>query len=150
MKRYWLAAGALVLACSGNPAPDVAAEGNTDEVALFAEIDNRNDFAAEIYAYRNGRWTRLGTVPADSTRTLTFLWDRPEVQFVIELVGNDAITNRSPDTDARKTFAADVFGTVPCHLTSAQRVEPGLTLTLTVPPELKRNAGGSRCQRRRG
>lgn len=152
MMRVWVLVCGLVVACGGNPSPEVGAGAGTEsgEVGLFARVENLNDYAAEIFAYRNGRWTQLGVVQPGETKTLTFLWDRPEVQFVIELQGNDAITNRQPETDARKTFAADVFGSVPCHLTSAQPVEPGLTLTLQIPPELARNAGGSRCQPRRG
>ena len=150
MKWLYIGSAAMVLACGGNPAPEPVADAAEDDVTLFAQVENRNEFDADIFAYRSGRWTRLGVVRAGATTVLPFRWDRPEVQFVIELLGNDAITNWRPEDDGRKTFAADAFGSVPCHLTSAQEAEPGLTVTLVVPPELERNAGGSRCQRRRG
>jgi hypothetical protein len=118
-------------------------------MAVFVSVENQNDFDAIIYTYGGGRWTRLGQVETGSTLVLPFSWDRPEVRFVIELVGNDEITSRQPEGDARRTFAADVHGTVPCHLTAPIAVESGLTLALTVVPELSRNAGGSRCQPRR-
>jgi hypothetical protein len=117
---------------------------------LSVEVDNQNDFAAVLYAYRSGRWTRLGLVVAGGSRRLRFTWDRPEVRFVIELLNNDDVTDTPPEEDMRKTFAADVHGTIACHLTPTVAVEPNLTLMLTVEPALAKNRGRGRCQRRGG
>ncbi|MCH7474389.1 MAG: hypothetical protein IIA27_06925 [Gemmatimonadetes bacterium] len=118
-------------------------------MAVFVSVENQSEFDAMIYAYWSGNWTRIGLVEADGTRLLPFAWGRKEVRFVIELLGNDEITDLAPDVDGRKTFAADVFGNVPCHLTARNEVEPNIILVLVVGKELRRNAGGSRCQPRR-
>lgn len=130
-------------AATGDPAPDAG------PTRLFAQVENQNEFTAHVFAYRTGRWTELGFVEPGQTKLFPFEWDRPEVRFVIELVGNDAVTDLGPEQDARKTFAADVRGTVPCHLTASNRIEPNLVLVLDVQPELRLNAGGSRCEPRR-
>jgi len=119
-------------------------------MVVFANVENQSEFDAMIYAYRSGNWTPIGLVEADSTRLLRFAWERTEVRFVIELRDNDDTTDRDPETDARKIFAADVFGNVPCHLTGRNEVEPDVVLVLVVGKDLQRNAGGSRCQPRRG
>ncbi|MCH8936780.1 MAG: hypothetical protein IIB90_13730 [Gemmatimonadetes bacterium] len=118
-------------------------------MAVFVSVENQSVFDAMIYAYRSGNWTRIGLVEAESTRLLPFEWERKEVRFVIELLGNDEITDFAPEVDARKTFAADGFGNVPCHLTARNEVEPDIILVLVVGKGLRRNAGGSRCQPRR-
>lgn len=118
-------------------------------MAVFASVENQNEFDAMIYTYRSGNWTRIGLVEANSTRLLPFAWERKEVRFVIELLGNDEITDLAPDVDARKVFAADVFGNVPCHLTGRNEVEPDIILVLVIGKDLRRSAGGSRCQPRR-
>ena len=140
----------LCCACGGGAAPATpdAAPANRS-MALFASVENQNEFDAMIYAYRGGRWTRVGLVEPNSTRLLPFRWDQSDVRFVIELLGNDDVTDRAPDEDARKVFAADVRGSAPCHLTGRMRVEPDLILVLVVGPEVDRNAGRSRCQPRR-
>lgn len=117
-------------------------------MVLSAQVTNQNDYAAVIYAYYHGRWTRLGLVVAGGSRELRFPWDRPEIRFVIELLGNDEVTDTPPEEDMRKTFAADVHGTVACHLTPTTAVEPNLTLMLTVEASLAKNRGRGRCQRR--
>ncbi len=148
--RFTSCACALFIgACGGSaPANPDAVPSNAPTVA-FVNVASQSAFDAMIYAYRNGNWTPIGLVPAGATRLLRFEWERKEVRFVIELLGNDEITDLAPDQDARKTFAADVFGNVPCHLTGRNEVEPDIILVLVVPTELQRNAGGSRCQRRR-
>ena len=136
-------------ACGGSaPASPDAVPSNVP-MAVFASVENQNEFDAMIYAYRSGNWTRIGLVEANSTRLLPFRWSQREVRFVIELLGNDEITDLAPDMDARKVFAADVFGNVPCHLTGRNEVEPDIILVLVIGEELQRNAGGSRCQPRR-
>ncbi len=148
--RFTSCACALFIGACGGSAP-----ANPDPVpsnapmAVFASVENQNEFDVMIYAYRSGNWTRIGLVEAESTRLLPFAWERKEVRFVIELLGNDDITDLPPEEDARKTFAADVFGNVPCHLTARNEVEPGIVLVLVVGKELRRHAGGSRCQPRR-
>ncbi|MCZ6915508.1 MAG: hypothetical protein O7I93_01920 [Gemmatimonadetes bacterium] len=135
---------------SGSPAPATPPAPVPGSMNLAALVENQNDFPAVIYAYRGGRWTRLGLVEADRTRRLRFTWDRAEVRFVIELQGNDDLTDIRAEEDMRKTFAADVHGTVPCHLTARTAVEANLTLMLTVDRGLAKNRGAGRCQRRAG
>ena len=118
-------------------------------MAVFVSVENQSEFDAMIYAYWSGNWTRIGLVEADGTRLLPFEWGRKEVRFVIELLGDEGITDFAPEVDARKTFAADGFGNVPCHLTARNEVEPDIILVLVVGKGLGRNAGGSRCQPRR-
>ena len=148
--RFTSCACALFIgACGGSaPANSDAVPSNTPMV-VFANVENQSEFDAMIYAYRSGNWTPIGLVEADSTRLLRFAWERTEVRFVIELRDNDDTTDRDPETDARKIFAADVFGNVPCHLTGRNQVEPDIILVLVIGKDLRRNAGGSRCQRRR-
>jgi len=135
-------------ACGGSaPATPDAVPSNTP-MTVFANVENQSEFDAMIYAYRSGKWTRIGLVEADSTRLLQFTWDRKEVRFVIELIGNNETTDLEANVDARKTFAADVFGNVPCHLTAPNEIEPNIILVLVVGRDLQRNAGGSRCQPR--
>ncbi len=148
--RFTSCACALFIgACGGSAPANPDAVPSNAPMAVFASVENQNEFDAMIYTYRGGNWTRIGLVETNSTRLLPFTWERDEVRFVIELLGNDEITDLAPDQDARKTFAADVFGNVPCHLTGRNEVEPDIILVLVVPTELQRNAGGSRCQRRR-
>ena len=148
--RFTSCACALIMgACGGSaPANPDAVPSNAPMVA-FVNVASQSEFDAMIYAYRSGSWTPIGLVDAGSTRLLQFEWERKEVRFVIELLGNDVTTDIEPDVDARKTFAADVFGNVPCHLTGQNEVEPDIILVLVVGKELRRNAGGSRCQPRR-
>ncbi len=148
--RFTSCASALfIAACGGSARANPDAVPSNAPVAVFASVENQNGFDAMIYTYRSGDWTRIGLVEANSTRLLPFAWNRKEVRFVIELLGNDDITDRAPDEDARKVFAADVFGNVPCHLTGRNEVEPDIILVLVVGKELQRNAGRSRCQPRR-
>ncbi len=140
----------LIVACAGGAPANPDAVPSNAPMAIFASVENQNEFDAMIYTYRSGNWTRIGLVEANSTRLLPFAWERNEVRFVIELLGNDDITDLAPDVDARKVFAADVFGNVPCHLTGRNEVEPDIILVLVVVKELRRSAGGSRCQPRRG
>ena len=148
--RFTSCACALFIgACGGSAPANPDAVPSNAPMAVFASVENQNEFDAMIYAYRSGNWTRIGLVEANSTRLLSFAWERNEVRFVIELLGNDEITDRAPEVDARKTFAADVFGNVPCHLTGRNEVEPDIILVLVVSQDLRRNAGGSRCQPRR-
>ncbi len=135
---------------AGPPESAPTPEPSAGPMNVSALVENQNDFNAVIYAYRSGRWTRLGVVVAGGTRRLRFTWDKPEIRFVIELLDNDAVTDVTPDEDMRKTFAADVHGTIPCHLTPTTAVEPDLTLMLTVQPALAKNRGRGRCQRRAG
>ncbi len=148
--RFTSCACALFIgACGGTAPANPDAVPSNARMAVFASVENQNEFDAMIYAYRSGNWTRIGLVEANSTRLLPFTWERKEVRFVIELLGNDEITDLAPDVDARKTFAADVFGTAPCHLTGRNEVEPDIVHVLVVGSDLRRNAGGSRCQPRR-
>ncbi len=147
--RFTSCACALFIgACGGSAPANPDAVPSNAPMVVFVSVENQNEFDTMIYTYRSGTWTRIGLVEADSTRLLPFAWERKEVRFVIELLGNDEITDRAPDVDARKTFAADVFGNVPCHLTGRNEVEPDIVLVLVVGKELQRNAGGSRCQPR--
>ena len=139
----------LIGACGGSAPANPDAVPSNAPMAVFASVENQNVFDAMIYAYRSGNWTRIGLVEAGSTRLLPFEWERKEVRFVIELLGDEGITDFAPEVDARKTFAADGFGNVPCHLTARNEVEPDIILVLVVGKELLRNAGGSRCQPRR-
>lgn len=148
--RFTSCACALLMeACGGGAPANPDAVPSNVPMAVFASVENQNDFDAMIYTYRSGNWARIGLVEANSTRLLPFAWERKEVRFVIELLGNDDITDLAPDVDARKVFAADVFGNVPCHLTGRNQVEPDIILVLVIGKDLRRNAGGSRCQRRR-
>ena len=148
--RFTSCACALLMeACGGGAPANPDAVPSNVPMAVFASVENQNDFDAMIYTYRSGNWARIGLVEANSTRLLPFTWARKEVRFVIELLGNDEITDLAPDADARKVFAADVFGNVPCHLTGRNQVEPDIILVLVIGKDLWRNAGGSRCQRRR-
>ena len=148
--RFMSCACALFIgACGGSAPANPGVVPSNVPTAVFASVENQNVFDAMIYAYRSGNWTRIGLVEANSTRLLSFAWERKEVRFVIELLGNDEITDLAPDVDARKIFAADVFGNVPCHLTGRNDIEPEIILVLVVSKDLRRNAGGSRCQPRR-
>ena len=148
--RFTSCACALFIgACGGSASANPDAEPSNAPTVAFVNVASQSAFDAMIYAYRNGNWTEIGLVPAGSTRLLRFEWERKEVRFVIELLANNEITNLRPDGDLRKTFAADVFGNVPCHLTGRNDVEPDLILVLVIGKDLERNAGGSRCQPRR-
>ncbi len=147
--RFTSCACALFIgACGGSASANPDAVPSAPTVA-FVNVASQSAFDAMIYAYRSGNWTEIGLVPAGSTRLLRFEWERKEVRFVIELLGNDEITDLPPEGDLRKTFAADTFGNVPCHLTGRNEVEPDLILVLVIGKDLQRNAGGSRCQPRR-
>ena len=152
--RKILLPAVVAVGCGGGAAgsaePATTPEPAAGPMNVSALVENQNEFDAVIYAYRSGRWTRLGDVMAGGTRRLPFTWDRPEVRFVIELLHNDVRTDVAADEDMRKTFAADVHGTIPCHLTATTAVEPNLTLMLMVKPALAKNQGGGRCQRRAG
>ncbi len=148
--RFTSCACALFIgACGGSAPANSDAVPSNAPMVVFANVENQSEFDAMIYAYRSGNWTAIGLVEADSTRLLRFAWERTEVRFVIELLGNEDITDLAPDVDARKTFAADVFGNVPCHLSGRNDVKPDIILVLVVGKELQRNRGGSRCQPRR-
>ena len=149
--RFTSCACALFIgACGGSAPANSDAVPSNAPMVVFANVENQSEFDAMIYAYRSGNWTPIGLVEAGGTRLFPFTWERREVRFVIELVDNDETTDRDPEWDARKIFAADVFGNVPCHLTGRNVVEPDIVLVLVVGKDLQRNAGGSRCQPRRG
>ena len=149
--RFTSCACALFIgACGGSAPANPDAVPSNAPMVVFANVENQSDFDAMIYAYWSGNWTPIGLVEAGGTRLWPFTWERKEVRFVIELVGNDRTTDLEPDADARKTFSAVVFGNVPCHLTGRNAVEPDIVLVLVVGKDLQRNAGGSRCQPRRG
>jgi hypothetical protein len=139
----------MVSACASGGAATPNDAPPAQPMVVYANVENQNEFPAVIFAYRGGQWTQLGLVEPGRTKILPFTWNRPEVRFVIELVGNDDIAGLSPEDDGRKVFAGDVHGSVPCHLTGPSAVEHNLSLILIVEPDIKRNAGGSRCQPRR-
>lgn len=148
--RFTSCAGALFIgACGGSAPANHDAVPSNAPMVVITSVENQNEFDAMIYAYWSGKWTHIGLVEAYSTRLLPFAWERKEVRFVIELLGNEDITDLAPDVDARKVFAADVFGNVPCHLSGRNEVERDIILILVVGKDLRRNAGGSRCQPRR-
>ena len=68
-------------------------------MAVFVSVENQSEFDAMIYAYWSGNWTRMGLVEADGTRLLPFEWGRKEVRFVIELLGDEGITDFAPEIE---------------------------------------------------
>jgi len=101
--------------------------------AALVSVDNQNDAAAFISLYYRERRTRLGPVPAHSSRTIPFSSPTGDFQFIIDLgEGGQGVVNETADQ-------------VPCRLSERFYTQPGDTVLLAIPVDLQRQPARDIC-----
>jgi hypothetical protein len=96
------------------------AGADPDRDTLTVEVRNQNYYDVTLHAIDGGARERIGVVTGNTTRTLTFRWQRIDLAFQIDLIG---------------------AGT---YLTRSLPVSPGEVLQLDIRPDLHRLPQGTR------
>jgi hypothetical protein len=91
------AVGALALmtaACGTQQAADEAPADTETRPQVTVEVQNQNFYDARVYMVEAGRTTRqrLGNVPGNGRRTLSFRVEPTRVRFVIDFIGGGELT----------------------------------------------------------
>lgn len=136
----------VIAACSSaasTPDPGAApARATAVTRGVSLEVENRNNFDANIFALHEGERRRLGLVEGRSTQTFTFPWPVGHIQFIIDFRGL---------TDAPIVTAVDAATDMQrCIRTAPMPIEPGESiqpLNLVLSEELDRQARASVCPR---
>ncbi len=109
------------VACSGGSGSSQDELTPRSEPVLTLHVKNQNFYDAAVYAMAPAvPERRIGTVPGNTQRALTFRWTWTEVQIMVRLVG-------------AASFATETMS-----------VLPGDELELTITPDADRAAGSLR------
>jgi hypothetical protein len=91
------AVGALALmiaACGTHQAADEGAADSETRPQVTIEVQNQDFYDARVYMVEAGRTARqrLGNVPGNGRRTLSFRVEPTRVRFVIDFIGGGELT----------------------------------------------------------
>ena len=110
-----LALGVLAApACASNPKPSDTVGQDQQVETTRVRVENRNFADMEIYVLREGQRVRIGLATGNSTSTFTL------PKYLMQV-----------PTDLR--FLADPIGSRDTPVSDVIHVEPGETVTLTIP-----------------
>ncbi len=75
-------------ACAGSAGPKLAPSAEHDDpYTVTVQVENRNFYDANVYAFRSGYRLRLGRVVGKTSETFTFRWMQAELRMLIDFIG---------------------------------------------------------------